>query len=217
MAADIERLRVNYDGLFTDVEHAVLAEWFGQKATSAPARITLDDALAELGFEDECVPYSRTAAAVAYVVREAIGDRLPVWACWNGDQVIKARASPALHQKPGRRAALLLSELFAINWATDGLGFDWPVHYRLTWTPIYERFVVTASADCPDAFGYADFALGHFARTENIGRSVIDIIKRDWTMLENCGQQRWEYLIRDGLVKKPAIIALANEVWPDRN
>jgi hypothetical protein len=64
----------------------------------------------------------------------------------------------------------------------SGPGFDWPVTYKLVWTPIYDRYVVTASADCPDAFGYADFALGHFGRSDDVGQSVIEIIKRDWTM-----------------------------------
>jgi hypothetical protein len=71
-----------------------------------------------------------------------------------------------LAQKVRRQAALLASELFAIDWAVQGPGFSWPVYYHLVWVPIYERFVVTASADCPDAFGYADFALGHFARSD---------------------------------------------------
>jgi hypothetical protein len=48
------------------------------------------------------------------------------------------------------------------------------------WTPIYERFVVTASTDCSDAFGYVDLALGHFGREDNIRQSVIRIVGRDW-------------------------------------
>ena len=85
----------------------------------------------------------------------------------------------------------------------------------LVWTPIYERFVVTASADCPDAFGYADFALGHFGRDDNVGQSVIEIIKRDWTMQrDECSQERWEALIRTGLIKEAAVELLADQVWP---
>ena len=87
--------------------------------------------------------------------------------------------------------------------------------YHLVWTPIYERFVVTASADCPDAFGYADFALGHFGRDDNVGQSVIEIIKRDWTMQrDECSQARWEALIRTGLIKEAAVEQLADQVWP---
>src|SRR4029077_4316549 len=84
----------------------------------------------------------------------------------------------------------------------------------LVWTPIYERFVVTASADCPDAFGYADFALGHFGRHENVGQSVIRIIKLDWIMQrDECSQERWETLLRTGLIKEAAVEALADQVW----
>ena len=95
-------------------------------------------------------------------------------------------------------------------------GFSWPVSYHLVWLPIYERFVVTASADCPDAFGYADFALGHFGRDENVGQSVIEIIKGDWMMQrDECGQRRWEEFLHSGLVKKAAVHALADQVWPE--
>ena len=215
MPASANRLRVDQDGVFTNVEHAVLAKWFRQRKPGAAARINVDDALAQLGFEKPCEPYSRTAAAVAHVVLEAIEDRLPVWACWKDDKLIKARSYREPHQKPQRRTALLPSELFAINWASSGPGFDWPVQYHLVWTPIYERFVVTASADCPDCFGYADFALGHFGRDDDIGQSVIRIIKRDWTMLRKEGsQERWEMLLRTGLIKQAAVEALADQVWP---
>jgi len=87
-------------------------------------------------------------------------------------------------------------------------GFSWPVSYHLVWTPIYERFVVTASADCPDAFSYADFARGHFGSDENVGQSVIEIIKGDWMMQrDECGQRRWEEFLHSGLVKKAAVHA----------
>jgi hypothetical protein len=80
----------------------------------------------------------------------------------------------------------------------------------LVWTPIYERFAVTASVDCSEAFGYADFALGHFGRDDDVGQSMIRIIKRDWTMQpDKCGQERWETLIRTGLVKEAAIELMA--------
>jgi hypothetical protein len=177
MVSQTNRLCVDQDGLFTSVEHAILAEWFGQKR-SAAARIKLDDALIQLGFGEQCEPYSQTDTAVAHIVLEAIEDRLPVWVHWTGDDLIKARMYREPHEKPRRQAVLLPSELFAINWASSGPGFDWPVHYHLVWTPIYERFVLTASADCSDCFGYADFALGHFGRNDNVGQSVLQIIRR---------------------------------------
>ena len=42
--------------------------------------------------------------------------------------------------------------------------------YTLVWLPGFDRFVVTASADGTDAFGYSDFALGTSARTGLGGR-----------------------------------------------
>jgi hypothetical protein len=212
------RLRVDQDGLFTNDEHAVLSDWFGQQAPAAAAHVELEDALAQLGFAERCGPYSQTAAAVAHIVLEAIEDRLPAWACWNGDELIYARRYREPDQKLRRRAALLPNLLFAIDWAMSAPGFSWPVSYHLVWTPIYERFVVTASADCPDAFGYADFALGHFGRDENVGQSVIEIIKRDWMMQrDECGQNRWEEFLDSGLVKKPAVHALADQVWAEND
>jgi hypothetical protein len=177
--------------------------------------VNVDDALVRLGFAKECDPYSRPAAAVAHVVLEAIEHRLPSWACWKGDKLIQSRSYRGPHQKPRRQAALLPRELFAIDWALTAPGFSWPVEYRLVWTPVYERYVVTASADCPDMFGYTDFALGHFGREDNIGQSVIGIIKRDWTMLRDEGrQQPWETLLWTGMVKQDAVEKLAAEVWP---
>ena len=101
MSADTNRLRVDQDGLFTNVEHAVLAKWFRQRKPAGAARIRLDDALAQLGFEKPCDPYSRTAAAVAHVVLEAIEDRLPVWACRKDDKLITARS----YREPASEAA----------------------------------------------------------------------------------------------------------------
>jgi hypothetical protein len=63
-------------------------------------------------------------------------------------------------------------------------------------------------------FGYADFALGHFGREEYRAVRQRDH-KRDWTMLRDEGsQQRWETLLRTGLVKQDAVEKLAAEVWP---
>jgi hypothetical protein len=80
MPAVTHRLRVDQDGLFTNDEHAVLSDWFGQQAPAAAAHLELEDALAQLGFGERCHPYSQTAVAVAHIVLEAIEDRLPAWA-----------------------------------------------------------------------------------------------------------------------------------------
>src|SRR6186713_580017 len=78
MTAVPNRLRVDQARLFTNVPW--LSDWFHQRKPAGAARTKLDDALAQLCFEKPCEPYSRTVAAVAHVLLEAIEDRLPVWA-----------------------------------------------------------------------------------------------------------------------------------------
>ena len=207
---------VDQDGAFTSVEHAVLARWFRQPTPAAAAPTKLDDALAELGFEKPCEPYRQAAAAVAHMLLEAVDRRLPAFTSMDGDELVNARRPSKPRHKPRRQTALLPRKLFGIDWSLSAPGFSWPVHYHLIWTPIYERYVVTASADCTDLFGYADFALGHFSRDDHVERSVLKIIKCDWTMLrDECSQQRLEELISAGLIKEEAINLLAEEVWPE--
>jgi hypothetical protein len=216
MATATNSPRVDQDGVFTSAEHIVLASWFGQPAPATVAPIELEGALGQLGFGERCGPYSQAAAAVAHFLLEAVDHRLLAFTRMDGDQLINARHLSKPSQRPLRQAALLARELFGIDWCLSAPGFSWPVHYHLVWTPIYELYVVTASADCPDAFGYADFALGHFSRDENVEQSVREIIKRDWTMLrDECSQPRWEALISTGLLKEDSITRIADEVWPE--
>ncbi len=116
--------------------------------------------------------------------------------------------------KPLRKVSLASRSLFTINWADSGPGYSWPVEYRLQWVPLYERWVVTASADSPDAYGYCDFALGSFGREERVEKSVGKIIKADWrAQFSKYGQQRWAYLFGVGLVSKKTAYKWADEVW----
>jgi hypothetical protein len=215
MPTNINRLRLDEDCLFTTVENTVLAAWFGRTPTAAAARIELNDALKELGFETECFLYSQSDAAVAYILLEAVEDRLPVWVSWKNSELISARAHRAAYEKPRRIAALLPRKLFTINWASSGPGFDWPVWYNLIWVPVYDIYVVTASADCPDAYGYADFAIGHFASTDDVETAALKIIRRDWCRQRDEGQARWETLDETGLIKVAAVHQLADAVWRD--
>jgi hypothetical protein len=57
-----------------------------------------------------------------------------------------------------------------------------------------------------------------FGRDENVGQSLIEIIKGDWMMQrDECGQTRWEEFPDSGLVKKDAVYALADQVWAEND
>ena len=47
-----------------------------------------------------------------------------------------------------------------INWADSGPGYSWPESYHVTYLPGFDRFVMTASRDGPDAWGCVDQAIG---------------------------------------------------------
>jgi hypothetical protein len=80
----------------------------------------------------------------------------------------------------------------------------------------FDRTVVTASADCPDAFGVCDVAIGAFGPEESIAQGSRRIVVADWSaQLNKWDQQRWEYLFDTGLVSKTEAQAWAEEVWPD--
>ena len=81
--------------------------------------------------------------------------------------------------------------------------------------PYYDRYVVTASADCPDAFGYCDFALGAFGIDTPIKQGARKIIVGDWGNQHCAGeQQHWAYLFSAELISKQEAEAWAEQVWP---
>ena len=87
--------------------------------------------------------------------------------------------------------------------------------YYVAWLPYYDRFVVTASADCPEGFGYWDFAIGSFGIETPLKGGVRRVICDDWHNLRSAGeQQRWAYLFNTGLISKEEADAWAEEVWP---
>ena len=202
--------RTNSIELFTPDEHAVLAQWFGVK----PPTINVDEAVARLGFTGQ--PGYRTLidVAVAFIVLENVEGRLPQWAAFRGDNLILARKYRDREKSPDRTVLLQPRFLFDINWADSGPGFSWPVAYYVTWLPHCDRFVVTASADSPDAFGYCDFALGSFGHGTPICDGSSAIIRADWeTQRDEFGQARWAYLFGTGLISEEEAYAMADEVW----
>jgi len=201
--------------LFTPEEHAILARWLDVEPPSIARDIDVEEAIARLGFTDE--PGYRTLldVAAATIVLKDIAAQLPQFIVFQEGKLIRARPKRDRTGEPQRRIILLRPQLLCeINWADNGPGFSWPVAYYVTWVPSYERFVVTASADSPDALGYCDFALGAFGIETPIKEGSCAIIRADWEAQRGeLGQHRWEYLFRSGLISTAEAAALADIVW----
>src|SRR4029434_934847 len=84
--------------------------------------------------------------------------------------------------------------LFTINWADSGPGFSWPCAYYITPVKAHEAAIITASADCPDAYGWCDIAVGHFSLDCETFAAVEQILTDNWDFLRGMGQRRWVYL-----------------------
>jgi hypothetical protein len=86
--------------------------------------------------------------------------------------------------------------------------------YWATVVPDHFAVVVTASADCPDTYGFTDFAIGHFPLAIDIREGAHDIITSRWKRLRDDGQERWAYLFGTGLISNRVATKWADEVWP---
>ena len=208
--------------LFTQDEYLVLTNWFGTEPK--PDETDVENALSRLGFDQSPgVVYSLEDAAVAHILLESVEARLPQWALVdcseeNKQPPVFGRQYRDPHGKPLRKVSLVPRNLFTINWADSGPGYSWPVQYRLVWVPLFEKWVVTASADSPDAFGYCDFALGYFGRGAPIEKSVSTIIKGDWqAQYTHYEQERWAYLFDFALIGQHTAEQWADEVWGKRS
>ena len=83
-------------------------------------------------------------------------------------------------------------------------------------TTLYDRYIVTQSADSPDAFGYCDFAIGHFPKNDDYVSAAIVKIRNNWEwQRDQFSQERWAYLFSNGLVNEDTAIRLREEVWDD--
>ena len=211
----MSKVRTTTVDLFTPDEHAILAEWFKLKPPATAQNIVVDEAIGRLGFDKEPGLYRRIDAAVAFIVLERAEKRLPQWSAIRDDKLILARKHRDASKIPNRKVVLQPRPLFCINWADSGPGFSWPVEYYVTWLPYYDRHVVTASADSPDAFGYCDFALGAFRIDTPIKEGARKIICGDWSdQNTQGGQQRWVCLFSTDLISKQEAEAWAEQVWP---
>jgi len=73
-------------------------------------------------------------------------------------------------------------------------GVSWPVEYRATWLPI--------------------FAIGCFTHEMLIAAGPGEIIRRDWrAQLDGWGQERFAYVLDNGIIGEAEVLRWADEVW----
>ena len=215
-------MTINSVDLFTMEEHTIIADWLHvEPRCDATALPHITEALETLGFVGNASGYSEDDAAVAAIVLERIQDTLPQWASVklreNENEEADITLAREVKARRARRTVELVPQyLLTINWADSGPGFSWPVAYHVTWVPIYNEYVVTQSADSPDAFGYCDFAIGRFPKTDDFVTAAAKEIKENWEwQRDQFCQYRWAYLFDNGLIDEATAIRLREEIWDD--
>lgn len=199
--------------LYYPVEQALLADYFGVRRPDALRGLDIwapgprNAIHLEDGNDEWALPN-----AVARIALSRIQDRLPQWYASRGGEETFARKEYAT---TGGDVLLMPLHLFTINWADSGPGMSWPEAYHLTWFPEFDRYVVTASADCPDVWGYEDRALGHFGQCGDRLKRARKIVTTFWRDQCNGGDAgRWAYLFDTGAVDSEEAYAWAEDVWP---
>ena len=199
--------------LFTKEEHVIIASWLNiEPKCDVPDMPDAWDALDELGYHGKASGYGEDDAAVANMVLERINDTLPQWASVkirenDDEESVITLGREAKARLARRKIEVVPKYLLTINWADSGPGFSWPVAYHVTWVPLYNEYIVTQSADCPDAYGYCDFAIGHFSKTDDFITAAANEIKGDWEwQRDQFSQERWAYLFGSGLIDEATSI-----------
>jgi len=161
--------------VYSPDERRLLETWFGGKSLSLEDKGLLE----EWGFDhDPCEAYTRLDAWVgAFAVRD-IQERLPNCGICREDGVVLTR--PIHKDRRSKKVAGAVRFLFRINWADTAPGFSWPADYYLVWMAGFDRWILTYSADSPDAMGYCDFALGWVGPEEDWREAVRQILVEDW-------------------------------------
>jgi hypothetical protein len=80
--------------------------------------------------------------------------------------------------------------------------------------PTHDRYVVTASADGDDCFGYCDFALGSVPAGGDVRGAACAVIARNWRRKRRVAPQaRWQSFMQAGTVSADLAHEMAAKVW----
>lgn len=200
---------------YTYIERAFLCDYFGIKRPEHLVGVDVYQPVRQ-GVYVKPGQYSSEydlANAVARLALARIQDELPAWAGVNEQgEYFSARtytrselAAVSFHPQ----------HLFTINWADSGPGFSWPEAYYLVWLPVFERYVVTASQDSPDCYGFEDIAIGwQFFDDDRVGVAR-DIILANWGSVHKPNNEDgWAYLFASGVVSESEAEEWREEIWP---
>lgn len=151
------------------------------------------------------------ANQVAKLALSKVQDRLPQWGCSNSEERLELGRKN--FSKRHSQISLLPQFLFMINWADTAPGISWPESYSVTFFPGIERFIVTASMDSPDMWGFTDLAIGSFPANENMIEGSGEVIKAWWSMQCSGDQECWAYVWNEGKVTTEVADLWACQVW----
>lgn len=203
---------------FTAGEQAILDRYFQSTAPDPGEQEPLRPALDAIvgSFMAGSLDERRLDVAAAVILSRHIDVELPAWSFL--DEQGAWRSTRELETPTSRRVGLLSHRIFTINWADSGPGFSWLEEYRLTWAPGNGRFVVTASSDTDEAYGYQDVALGHFRPGPAVAlNKVRQIICRRWRVQKReTSQERWQGVAIAGLVSTEEATVWRDRVWGSR-
>lgn len=205
--------------LYYPGEQAVLCSWFELPCPEAYQDIDLfDPPEGAEGIWPERREYSdddqALANAVARIVLAAIQKHLPQVGIFNreGEVVLGRNYYP----KPDRAVELLPQFLFMINWADSAPGLSWPESYHVAYLPGYDRYVVTASQDSTDMWGYTELAIGWFDGDADVLTGAMTAITGWWEeATRGSDDPRWEYVWEEGLVSRAEAESWADALWDD--
>lgn len=213
-------------GLFDDIELAILCDWLGRERPAALASIdteatrplevhpnTREPVRLVASYDGYDYGHDiRLANAVARIALNAIADRLPQWMTRSASgQMVFGRES-----QPRRATTVdpLPRFLMMINWADTAPGVSWPESYHATYLPGFESFVVTLSADSPEAYGYNDVAIGHFSGDADFDVEVERVICEFWARHTSSDpDMAWADLVSGGYIDARTAYVWRERVW----
>lgn len=153
--------------------------------------------------------------AVAKIALHAVQDTLPQVGIIQDGEMHLGRQRFEINRKP---LVLFPRHLFMINWADTAPGISWPESYHVVFFPVAGRYVVTASQDSTDAWGFTEIAIGHFEVSTTLLEGCRRLITQWWRhQFKSCDQQRWAYVWREGTVSVEEANAWADSVWTLEN